>query len=91
MRVKKLPMKSKLKRVLIYELSWFMALLALSAAAEYVIIVLFDLHPVLSVKIQGIIGLLIFGYLIRMVSRLLGSFKEWFEPDEKGQSDMGSY
>lgn len=84
-------MKSKLKRILIYELSWFLALLTISAAAEYVIIVLFDLHPVLSVKIQGVIGLLIFGYLIRMVSRLLSSFKEWFEPDEKGRGDMGSY
>jgi hypothetical protein len=84
-------MKSKLKRILGYELSWFLALLAISAAAEYAVIVLFDLHPILSVKIQGIIGLLIFGYLIRMVSRLLRSFKDWFEPEEAEQNEMGSY
>lgn len=69
-------MNEGLKNKLFYELLWLLALLVLSAAAEYAIIVIFDLHPVLSVKIQGIIGLLIFGYGIRMVSRLLRSFKD---------------
>lgn len=68
-------MESGLKRKIIYELLWLAVLLICSAAAEYAIIVIFDLHPVLSVKIQGIIGLLIFGYGIRMVTRLLSSFK----------------
>jgi len=68
-------METGLKRKVIYELLWLAALLLLSAAAEYVIIMIFDLHPVLSVKIQGVIGLLIFGYGIRMVARLLSSFK----------------
>ena len=68
-------MENGLKRKIIYELIWLAALLLLSAAAEYVIIIIFDLHPVLSVKIQGIIGLLIFGYGIRMVARLLSSYK----------------
>lgn len=83
-------MKSKLKRILIYEFSWLLALIAISAIAEYAIIVIFDLHPVLSVKIQGVIGLLIFGYLIRMVARLLGSFKEWIEPDESTQNEWNA-
>lgn len=69
-------MNEGLKNKVAYELLWLLALLVLSAAAEYAIIVIFDLHPVLSVKIQGVIGLLIFGYGIRMVSRLLSSFKD---------------
>lgn len=68
-------MESGLKKKIIYELLWLAVLLIISAAAEYAIIMIFDLHPVLSVKIQGIIGLLIFGYGIRMVARLLGSLK----------------
>lgn len=68
-------MESGLKKKIIYELLWLALLLILSAAAEYAIIVIFDLHPVLSVKIQGIIGLLIFGYGIRMVTRLLETLK----------------
>lgn len=68
-------MEGGLKRIIIYELLWLAALLILSAGAEYAIIMIFDLHPVLSVKIQGIIGLLIFGYGIRMVTRLLSSLK----------------
>ncbi len=68
-------MKDRLKRKITYELLWLLALIALSALAEYMIIAIFDLHPVLSVKIQGVIGLLIFGYSIRMVARLLSSYK----------------
>lgn len=69
-------MKEKLKRKIKYELFWLIALILLSVLAEYAIIMIFDLHPVLSVKIQGIIGLLIFGYGIRMVGRLLSLFKK---------------
>lgn len=68
-------MNSETRRIIIYEMIWLAALLALSALAEYIIIVTFDLHPVLSVKIQGIIGLIIFGYAIRMVGRILKNFK----------------
>ncbi len=68
-------MQDNLKRRVFYELLWLMALLLLSAVAEYAVIEIFDLHPVLSVKTQGIIGLLIFGYGVRMVTRLLRSYK----------------
>ncbi|MGK7368585.1 MAG: hypothetical protein ACNS64_00115 [Candidatus Halalkalibacterium sp. M3_1C_030] len=78
-------MKKKIKRIVAYELLWLFALIALSAIAEYLIITIFDLHPVLSVKIQGIIGLLIFGYGIRMVARLLSSFK-LDEPEKEDKS-----
>jgi len=68
-------MKDELKKIIIYELLWLVVLIVLSAVAEYMVIVFFDLHPALSVKAQGIIGLLIFGYGIRMVARMLSSYK----------------
>ncbi|MDR8392196.1 hypothetical protein NC796_13660 [Aliifodinibius sp. S!AR15-10] len=49
---------------------WLVGILLISAGIEYFIIVVFDLHPVFSVKIQGLIGLLIIGYIIRMTARL---------------------
>lgn len=64
-----------MRKKLMYELLWLLALVLLSALMEYLIIVIFDLHPALSVKIQGIIGLLIFGYSVRMVARLLKTYK----------------
>lgn len=83
-------MKEQLKRKLTYELLWLLALLVLSAMAEYLIIATFDLHPVLSVKIQGIIGLLIFGYGIRMVARLLSTFKiDDDNPEDESQYGIG--
>ncbi|MDZ7690570.1 MAG: hypothetical protein U5K69_05450 [Balneolaceae bacterium] len=63
-------MKDDLKSKLITESIWLAGLLLISAAIEYVILMVFDLHPVLSVKIQGLIGLLIIGYIIRMAARL---------------------
>lgn len=68
-------MEGGMKKKLVYELLWLLALILLSAVMEYAIIVIFDLHPALSVKMQGIIGLLIFGYGVRMVARLLSSYK----------------
>lgn len=68
-------MEGGMKKKLVYELLWLLALILLSAVMEYAIIVIFDLHPALSIKMQGIIGLLIFGYGVRMVARLLSSYK----------------
>ncbi len=64
---------------------WLLAILVMSALAEYAIIMIFDLHPILSVKIQGIIGLIIFGYGIRMISRLLSSFKKLESEQTEGE------
>jgi len=67
-------MENGIKKKLIYELLWLLALVLLSAVMEYLVIVIFNLHPALSIKIQGIIGLLIFGYSVRMVARLLSTY-----------------
>lgn len=64
-----------MRKKFIYEILWLSALILLSAVMEYLIIVIFNLHPALGVKIQGIIGLLLFGYSVRMVARLLSTYK----------------
>ena len=63
-------MNSKFRKKLFQELIWLIGLLSISAIIEYVIIFSFDLHPILSVKIQGLIGLLVVAYGIRMIARL---------------------
>ena len=78
-----MAMNPDTRRLITYELVWLGAILALSALAEYIIIVFFDLHPVLSVKIQGVIGLIIFGYAIRMVGRLISQYKTTQGSDEE--------
>lgn len=63
-------MTHKLKHRIIYELVWLLSIIMLSALVEYAIIVLFDLHPILGLKIQGFIGLVIVAYGIRMIARM---------------------
>lgn len=55
-----------------HEFFWLIGLLSISAVVEYIAIALFDLHPMLNVKIQGIIELIIIGYGIRVATRLIG-------------------
>jgi hypothetical protein len=68
------------KRLFLTEFLWLMGLILIAGVVEYVIIVLFDLHPILSVKIQGLIGLTIIAYGIRMVARLMMGIQE--SPEE---------
>lgn len=59
---------------------WLGAIIGISALIEFAIIENFDLHPVLSIKIQVLIGLIIIGYGIRMGARLWKTFKPQEEP-----------
>lgn len=63
-------MNKNLKQKLFVEFAWLLGILVVSGAIEYVIITLFDLHPILSVKVQGFIGLVIVAYGIRMLARM---------------------
>lgn len=69
-------MEKSLKNTVIVESIWLLGLVLAAAIIEYGVIKLFELHPVLNVKIQGFIGLLLIGYSIRMGARLWKSFKE---------------
>lgn len=68
-------MNRQLRYKIIIEFIWLAGLLLVSAVAEYVLILLFDLHPILSVKIQVVIGLTVIGYGIRMTARMVSYFK----------------
>jgi hypothetical protein len=63
-------MNSDHKSKVISEITWLVGIIIASAGVEYTIISIFDLHPILSVKIQGFIGLVIIAYGIRMLARL---------------------
>lgn len=63
-------MEKKSLRIFGKELIWFVVIICIAAIVEYGIIELFDLHPVLSIKIQGLIGLMVLGYGFRMSVRL---------------------
>ncbi|GEM_PF-1288637 len=83
-------MNSQIKNKLIAEFAWLFGIIIVSAALEYTIIVFFNLHPILSVKIQGFIGLVVVAYIIRMVARMgkqgIISFEDegQEEPGERG-------
>lgn len=67
-------MAKKPFKMFIEELGWFVAILSIAALVEYAIIEAFDLHPVLSIKIQGLIGLMVLGYGFRMSVRIWKTF-----------------
>lgn len=75
-------MDKQLKGKLISELIWVVGIILISAAVEYAIIMLFNLHPMLSVKIQGFIGLIIIAYFIRMIARMGKEGLIIFDDDE---------
>jgi hypothetical protein len=63
-------MKKEFLNIILKEMLWLVAIVVVSSLIEFTIIELFELHPVLSIKIQALIGLMIFGYSIRMFARL---------------------
>ena len=81
-------MNRDVKHIIIKETGWFLAIVAASALTEWLIIELLDLHPVLSVKVQGFVGLLVIGVSIRFVSRLRTAFRTHPEHSDKGQESL---
>ncbi|WP_445666689.1 hypothetical protein [Fodinibius sp. AD559] len=76
-------MNSQIKSKLITEFSWLLGIIIASAALEYAIIEIFDLHPILGVKIQGLIGLVVIAYIIRMIARMGKQGVIVFDDDEE--------
>lgn len=70
------------KQKVLNEFIWLIGIGAIAALLEYAIIVLLDLHPILSIKIQAFIGLVIVAYIIRMLSRV------WKSSDDKIGSEV---
>ena len=82
-------MDKSASKTLLRELLWLVAIIGISALIEFVIIENFDLHPVLSIKIQVLIGLVVIGYGIRMGARLwkILSSSEESQADQTQSSD----
>lgn len=80
-------MDSQTKNKLITEFAWLLGIILVSAALEYAIIVFLNLHPILSVKIQGFIGLVVIAYIIRMVARIGEQGIILFDDEEQDQPD----
>lgn len=76
-------MNSQMKNKLITEFSWLLGIIIASAALEYAVIIFFNLHPILSVKIQAFIGLVVVAYIIRMIARMGKQGVISFEDDEE--------
>ena len=81
-------MKKDVKHIVLKEAGWFLAIVAVSALIELLIIEILDLHPVLSVKIQGFIGLLVIGMTIRFVTRVRSAFRTHPEHQHQGKESL---
>ena len=67
-------MKSEKKDKIFLELAWLAGIIILAFIIEYAILEYLNINPVISVKIQGLIGLLIIGYGMRASFRIWKSF-----------------
>ncbi len=81
-------MNKELKHIIIKELLWLLGIMAVSAIIEVIIIMLLDLHPVLSVKIQGFIGLMVIGLTIRVAARIRAAYRTHPDPTKNGQKSL---
>lgn len=77
-------MDKSASKTLLKEIIWLIAIIGISALIEFAIIENFDLHPVMSIKIQVLIGLVVLGYCVRMGARLWKTFSD----SEELQSDQ---
>lgn len=84
-------MNKQMRNKLISEFFWLLGLLIISAVIEYLVFSIFDLHPMLSVKIQGLIGLTIIGYGIRLVARILAETQKSQDKDTDKANHEDSY
>lgn len=72
-------MKVRLRKKILRELMWLLGIFALSLSIEYAILKFVNMNPILSVKIQGLIGLLVVGYGLRVSYRIWKEFQR--KPD----------
>jgi len=67
-------MKASTMQLIINELLWFLGIFVVAVIAEYAIFEIFDINPILSVKVQGLLGLLFIGYVLSAAYRIWKSF-----------------
>jgi len=68
-------MSTAKQKFIIIELVWLAGIVAVSIIAEVLFFYFLELNPILSVKIQGLIGLLFIAYCLRVSYRIWRRFK----------------
>lgn len=69
------------------ELAWLTGIFVVAISIEYAFFEFIDINPILSVKIQGLIGLLFVGYGLRVSYRVWQMFQEKSDPPNNGMPD----
>jgi|AntRauTorcE11898_2_1112593.scaffolds.fasta_scaffold09636_2 hypothetical protein len=85
---KKRYMIQRRTRIFLKEAIWFIGILCVAAFVEFLFIELMNLHPVLSIKIQGLVGLMLVGYFVRMCIRIWKTFHKPSNPTTNGQQSL---
>lgn len=70
------------------EALWLFAIVAVAGGVEFLIILVLELDPMLSVRVQGFIGLLIIGYMIRMTARIISKSDKQTSAKNNGRDDV---
>lgn len=76
--------KNSTNQKIVREICWLAAIIILAALVEYAVIKFLGLHPVVSLRIQGLIGLVVIGYGIRMAARLWAPDDDEPDPSQNG-------
>lgn len=77
-------MISWLNTNIVRELSWLAVIIVMSLIIEYAIMLYIDINPVLSVKLQGFVGLLLVGYGLRAAYRIWSKFQDRADKRKNG-------
>lgn len=75
-------MKEYLKNNLWKEIKWLLIIIIGAALIELSIIYFLDINSILKIKIQGFIGLILLGYLIRLSARMIVIKQESSDPNK---------
>lgn len=67
---------------------WLGAILLAAAAVEYLLLLILEVDPLLSIKIQGFIALMVMGYIIRIAARVISDYGDQIIPDDNGMNDL---
>lgn len=68
------------------EIGWLVGIFVLAVSVEYAFFELININPIISVKVQGLIGLLFIGYSLRAAYRVWELFQWNSSPKNNGLS-----
>ncbi len=80
-------MNVKRLKHIIREVAWLLGIFVFAVSIEYAFFEFIDINPIISLKIQGLIGLLFIGYGLRASYRIWEIFQEKSDPRDNGMQD----